>query len=348
MWTLPPDPSNEAERLAALKALAILDTPSDERFDRLTYLARTLYRADVAFLSFIDSDCQWMKSVTSEEISVSIDRKLSVCQLIISTGEPLMSPDLKSDPRFEGHPTVPLLSLRFYAGVPLIIAPDLAIGTLCVMRREPETGDEAFDFTPLQALAAIAVDALELWRRNAELAQESRIDTLTGLANRRGFDEALARAASRCRRTGEPLALLAIDIDRFKSINDLAGHAHGDAVLRQVGRTLAQAKCRLDDIAARPGGEEFAIILPACGLTGALKAAERIRAALAEAAIVRPDGGSLTASIGVATLSEPDIDERRLTEAADAALYRAKRAGRNRIECPDGASQAAGEEMARG
>ncbi|WP_246565038.1 GGDEF domain-containing protein [Ancylobacter sonchi] len=309
----------------------MMDSPGDERFDRLTWLAQHLYEADVAFLSFIDEHRQWMKSLSAPLVGTQIDRKLSVCQHIISTGKPLMSPDLKTDPRFDGHPVVPKIPLRFYAGVPLIAAPDLAIGSLCVMRREAAAEDEAFDFSPLEALAAIAVDAVALAQRNEELAAESRIDALTGLANRRGFDDALLRAAGICNRSGEPLSALLIDIDRFKTINDQLGHLAGDMVLRRVGEALSSVKLRQGDMVARFGGEEFVMLLPGSGLAGAMEVAARVRTRLIEAGIPRPESGMVTVSIGVAAQPGDAIDGLELIARADAALYAAKRAGRDRV-----------------
>ncbi|MBS7589002.1 sensor domain-containing diguanylate cyclase [Ancylobacter defluvii] len=331
MWQVPPQPVNETERLAVLEACRMMDSPGDERFDRLTWLAQHLYEADVAFLSFIDEHRQWMKSLSAPLVGTSIDRKLSVCQHIISTGAPLMSPDLKTDPRFTGHPVVPQIPLRFYAGVPLIAAPDLAIGSLCVMRRAPAGADEPFDFSPLEALAAIAVDAVALAQRNEELAAETRIDALTGLANRRGFDDALLRAASDCNRRSEPLSALLIDIDRFKTINDQLGHLAGDMVLRRVGEALAGVALRKGDTVARFGGEEFVMLLPGSDLTGAMEVAARVRGRLIAAGIPRPESAIVTVSIGVAAQPGNAIDGLDLIARADAALYAAKRAGRDRI-----------------
>lgn len=333
MWQIPEDPANEADRLAVLEACRILDTPSDERFDRITWLARRSYDADVAFLSFMDSSHQWVKAATPDASVPTIERRQSVCQHVISTHAPLVSPDLKTDPRFAGHPTIPRLSMRFYAGVPLLVGGDIAIGSLCVMSETGRDLADTFDFEPLQKLAAIAVDTVELWRRNDELAHQSRRDALTGLANRRGFDDALGRVVGRCRRTGEELALLMIDLDRFKSINDEAGHLAGDVVLRRVGEVLGAAPLRTGDVVARFGGEEFAVLLPGSRLQDAAAVAARLRAALAGAAVPRPDGGSVTASIGVAAQIADEIDPLALISAADAALYRAKHAGRDRVAC---------------
>jgi diguanylate cyclase (GGDEF)-like protein len=167
-------------------------------------------------------------------------------------------------------------------------------------------------------------------RQLADLALASRRDALTGLPNRRAFEEDLAREVARAARAGTPLSVVALDVDRFKSVNDAHGHAAGDAVLRAVARRAAGA-VRAGDLLARLGGEEFGILLPGAELARAVDAAERVRAALA-AAPVEAAGRALavTASFGCAALL-PDEPPDALVARADARLYDAKRAGRNRV-----------------
>ncbi len=330
MWHVPPPPTNEPQRLAVLQACDIMDTPREERFDRVARLAQRFYEADVAFIGFIDDQHQWMKAVTPGFIGSSIDRKQSVCQVMVSSGKPLVVGDLHTDERFQGHPAVPHMPLHFYAGVPLVMAPDLVIGSLCILRERPGSAD-GFDIQPLQELAAITVDEVELRRLNQELTRMTRVDALTGLANRRGFDEALERAEQRCRRTGETLSVMMIDIDYFKALNDSFGHQGGDAALQAVGALLAEAIVRQDDTIARYGGEEFAAILSGSDAVGALRVAERIRMGLSKAAIPHPRTGSVTVSIGISACPGPVIDCTRMIAEADAALYEAKRSGRNSI-----------------
>ena len=157
---------------------------------------------------------------------------------------------------------------------------------------------------------------------------------MTGLANRRGFDDALAREWRRCARSGLPLSLVLLDIDLFKRFNDAYGHVAGDACLRQVAEAFARHAKRPGDLAARYGGEEFALILPESDAGGSFRVGESVQRALRELAIPHEGSslGCVTASIGIATLS-PDIDEnpQTLVRAADAMLYEAKREGRNAI-----------------
>lgn len=299
MWTLPKPPENEAERLNILMARNIMDSNRDERFDRLTRLATRIYDADVAFMGLVDADFQWMKSISSDTLAPCVPRRDSVCNLIIESGRPMVIGDLKTDPRLEGHPLLPFLTMRFYAGVPLIAEKGTVLGTFCVMRREASDA-EAFDVEPLQELAAIGMDAIELWRLTQELRRKSEIDALTGLPNRGHFDEAIERAVRRSHRTQASLSLLMIDIDHFKQINDSAGHQEGDRVLERLGALLAKAPHRPLDTVARYGGEEFAIILPDTDETGARAVAEKVRAALAAEAMPHPSGKPVTVSIGLA------------------------------------------------
>jgi len=166
---------------------------------------------------------------------------------------------------------------------------------------------------------------------NAQLVEEvteaARSDALTGLLNRRGFDERFAVELARARRQGERLSLLIGDLDRFKELNDAWGHQEGDEVLRVVGDTITET-ARESDAAARIGGEEFAILLPDTDEQGAYLAAERLRAAVQHACAHLPNG--VTISVGVATFPQHGREGDSLMRAADGAVYMAKQLGRDR------------------
>ncbi|MET0744139.1 MAG: diguanylate cyclase [Microvirga sp.] len=331
MFTEPAPPANETERLSFLYACGILDTPQDERFDRVTRLATRIYGADLAFLAFTDDRYLWMKSVAGAGVETWMGRNNSVCQFVIASGKPLVIGDLRTDPLVRDHPIIPHLPFRFYAGVPLMTDDGAAVASLCVLRREAQD-PEAFDLSPLSDLGALAMDELELFRRNRDLSLLADTDGLTGIANRRGFDTALERAIRRARRTETPLSLLLLDLDHFKRLNDTLGHGAGDDVLRRFGGILAAAARRPDDTAARYGGEEFALILPDTDADGAAEVARLVRDGLAAALIPHPGGidDRVTVSIGIATAHTLDLpDPVALTARADAALYLAKRAGRD-------------------
>jgi len=169
---------------------------------------------------------------------------------------------------------------------------------------------------------------------NRELEAISRKDALSGLANRRGFDEALDLEWRRAERARAPLALVLADIDRFKAYNDALGHPAGDAGIRRVARALAAVACRAGDLVARYGGEEFAILLPGLDAEQAAERAEAMRAAIGALALAHPRSPTrrMTASFGVAAaVPRAALAPERLVAAADAALYRAKEAGRDRV-----------------
>jgi len=171
---------------------------------------------------------------------------------------------------------------------------------------------------------------------NARLEQLSLSDPLTGLANRRCFDETEDLEFRRAQRAGLPLSLLLCDVDFFKRYNDTYGHAQGDLCLQQVATALQQVVVRPGDLVARIGGEEFAVLLPATDLSGAAAMAERLRQAVTALAIAHAGSeaaGYVTLSIGYAALSDATPDFATLMDHADRALYRAKSLGRNR-SCP--------------
>ena len=190
------------------------------------------------------------------------------------------------------------------------------------------------------ALGLTAANALHRSQR-AEFAQKLILrqllstDAMTGIANRRRFDETLAHEWRRCQRGGAPLSLLMIDVDHFKAYNDYCGHPQGDACLRQVARLLTGVARRPGDLVARYGGEEFVCLLPEVGPAGALALANRIAAALRDASIDHPRspaGPRLTLSIGVATARQFPGEPESLVAVADKLLYAAKAAGRNQVK----------------
>jgi diguanylate cyclase (GGDEF)-like protein len=165
----------------------------------------------------------------------------------------------------------------------------------------------------------------------ARLTRQAQTDALTGLANRRAFDERLDDEVDHARRLGTHVAFVIADLDNFKSINDRYGHQTGDEVLRRVGRAFAEAVRELD-LPGRYGGEEIALVLPGTNLSGARALAEKIRKTLEELHVTTPDGDpfQVTASFGAACFPAQSSVE-NLVAAADAALYEAKRTGKNRV-----------------
>jgi diguanylate cyclase (GGDEF)-like protein len=224
-------------------------------------------------------------------------------------------------------------------GVPVLSSPLKPIGdttqNLGVMSiardGEPFTQADHDLFKYLIGQAASSVENVALH----ELVSEQAVtDELTGLANNRAFRDVAKNEAARARRFGHPLSLLMLDVDDFKKVNDTYGHPQGDEVLRRIGEIL-RFESRGIDAPARYGGEEFAVALPETGADGAMEVAERIRARIEseEVPFLDRDGVlRISASLGVATLPDSARDVRALVAAADAALYSAKRAGKNRVE----------------
>lgn len=218
---------------------------------------------------------------------------------------------------------------RTHDGVPLIL-----IGTepSTSARRRDALAVRAFDYfempAELESLLLRAKQLIAIRQTIDRLRTESGLDYLTGLANRRRFRSALTREVERWRRYSVPCALILLDIDHLKVINDKFGHPVGDQVIRQTADILIQCS-RDNDTAARMGGEEFALLLAGVTEDKAIKAAERLRAILANQPV---EGvGGFTVSIGVAGCPAHADSERKLYAASDAALYLAKNQGRNQV-----------------
>ena len=205
------------------------------------------------------------------------------------------------------------------------------VGVVSIARAGQDFDDAEYDlFAYLTGQAAVSIENVDL---HEMVRIQAVTDELTGLFNLRHFHESLDGEIERSRRFGQPVGLMMLDIDNFKTVNDTYGHQQGDLVLIEVGRVL-RALSRDIDEPARYGGEEMAVILPQTDVAGAELLAERMRAALEGIEIDRLDGGGrlrVTASFGVASLPANASDKDSLIAEADAALYRAKRTGKNRV-----------------
>jgi diguanylate cyclase (GGDEF)-like protein len=248
--------------------------------------------------------------------------------LLDSTGD--------ADEPIERHPVRAQVGDVYAMAVPLLARLGRGrsleqVGVVSIARAGNDFDDSEYDlFAYLTGQAAVSIENVDL---HEMVRIQAVTDELTGLYNLRHFHETLDGEIERSRRFGQPVGLMLLDIDNFKSVNDTYGHQQGDLVLIEVGRVL-RALSRDIDEPARYGGEEMSVILPQTDVAGAELLAERMRAAVAGIEIERLDGGGrlqVTASFGVASLPANAEDKDSLIAEADAALYRAKRAGKNRV-----------------
>jgi len=323
-----PLPFNEAQRLAVLEAYQVLDSEPEQAFDDLTTLASAVCRAPIALISLVDSHRQWFKSRVGLG-AAETPREVAFCShAILRPGQTMEVPDALEDRRFARNPLVTgAPHIRFYAGAPMVTPQGLPVGTVCVIDHEPRRL-QSLERQALESLARNVVTQLELRQARASLEHDSLTDALTGMWNRRAFERRLQEEWMRHRRTGRPVSLLSLDIDRFKSINDRFGHPAGDAVLARVAEVLRHG-IRLSDLAARLGGEEFAVLLPETDAASAAVVGEKLRRLVQEA---HWPLAPVTVSVGVASaLPNDQGDPNVMLAQADRALYVAKERGRNQV-----------------
>lgn len=327
---LPPD---ERERLRALAELHVLDSEAEEAFDRVARLAARVFGVPTALVSFVDRERQWFKACYGFDVRQT-DRRVSFCAHAILGDAVFEVPDATADPRFADNPLVTGdHHVRYYAGAPLRLASGHAVGTVCLLDVVPRAPLDADARATLADLAAVVVDALQLrTERRALVAAKHEIerlaahDPLTGALNRRGLMERFEGALALARRTGAPLAVLVLDLDGFKEVNDRLGHDAGDALLVAVAHRL-RGVVRDHDLVARLGGDEFVAVLQAADAAAARVVAERLVVELARPVALGDHRVAVRASVGVAAFPEAGEDALELLRAGDAAMYAAKRAG---------------------
>jgi diguanylate cyclase (GGDEF)-like protein len=252
----PPTPADEQSRLLRLRALDLLDTNPDERFDRLTRMAQRLFDVPIALVSLVDTDRQWFKSRQGLDADET-PRDISFCGHTILGDETMVIPNAPLDERFCNNPLVvndP--DIRFYAGCPVRAPDGSRIGTFCIIDRRPRELSRE-DKTMLRDLAKMV-------EREIASIELATIDELTGLTNRRGFKIIGTQALAACRRAERPASMLAVDLDHFKEINDRHGHATGDWALVEMAGIL-KSIYRESDLIARLGGDEFCALLTGTG-----------------------------------------------------------------------------------
>ncbi len=317
-------PINEAERIRALESYNILDTGEDENFERIVRMARTALDTPIGLISFVDRKRQWFKTHQGMA-AMETPRAVSFCAHAILDDNVMVVEDATKDERFADNPLVTCENgIRFYAGAPLIAPDGHRLGTLCLIDSVPRHIDDRGK-NLLKDMAAQVVAEMEL-------RKIAGVDPLTGLYTRRMIDEMARREFARGIRQSQPITYALLDADKFKSVNDRFGHTAGDAVLRTLGATVAPIM-RAHDHLGRFGGEEFLVVLPNTPLNRALPVLERMRKTVEGLKIPELNGDGVSVSIGAAELSPQDASFEKILARADAALYRAKASGRNRVEC---------------
>lgn len=345
MTTPPALSPDEPMRLRAVRELGLVDTPLEERFERLTRLAKSMLGMEIAAISLVEADRQFFKSIQGLDVC-GTSRDVSFCGHTILGEDLLVIPDAASDARFADNPLVTgPPHIASYAAAPLRSPDGFKVGSLCVIDSSPREFCDA-DLQNLRDLAAFAELELRSAAANAvqadlmeKVAVERRralVDPLTRMWNRAGILQLAEDVMGAARdaegdEDGAGAAVILVDLDRFKQINDGLGHSAGDEVLQSAARRLLSA-VRETDAVGRLGGDEFLCVLSACeSAEQAERVAERARVRITESPIVTGAGPvTLTATLGVCFMPSGGAAEvKHLIDAADVAMYDAKRAGRN-------------------
>ncbi|WP_417615147.1 diguanylate cyclase domain-containing protein [Oceanisphaera sp.] len=313
----PKIPADEAQRLETLRALKILDSAPEERFDRLTRMAKRMFGVPIALVSIIDSDRQWFKSAQGLD-ATETPRDLSFCGHAILGEGLFLIPDAIEDERFHDNPLVTEApNIRFYAGCPLRVANGHKMGTLCLIDDKPRVMDEE-DQQLLRDLAAMA-------EQEIAALQLATLDELTAISNRRGFISLAQHALAMCRRHRQSATLVFFDLDDFKPINDTFGHAEGDIALIAFANLL-RASFRESDVFARVGGDEFVVLLTGTGEEYIQLVLKRFQRAVDQYNTEAARGYDLKYSAGYAIQKSDDSsDIETLMARADALQYEQKK-----------------------
>ncbi len=313
----PDYPPNEAERLHALRALAILDSSHEERFDRVTRMAKRLFGVPISLVSLVDENRQWFKSAQGIDASET-SREISFCGHAINQEGLFIIPNTLKDERFHDNPLVTdAPNIRFYAGYPLKLRQGINIGTLCLIDSKPREMDEE-DRQLLQDLG-------EMIEQEIKSIQLATLDSLTMISNRRGFLTLVDHSLKICRRKALPSSLLLFDLNKFKEINDTYGHHEGDIALVSFAQIMLDS-FRDCDVIARLGGDEFVVLLIDSDEERIGVVLDRFEAATANANKTSNKPYDIAYSVGVAHFAhDTDNPIEEMIQAADAAMFKDKR-----------------------
>lgn len=309
----PDIPQDEEVRIKALRSLNVLDTPSEERFDRLTRLAKRMFNVPIALVSLVDENRQWFKSCIGLDVSET-PRDISFCGHAILGNEIFIIPDAAKDERFSDNPLVlnePYI--RFYAGCPLRYLDGSMLGTLCIIDTQPRVLNKE----DLEALKDLA----ELAEHELMAVQLATLDELTKISNRRGFIKLAQHGLDMCARHNISASIVFFDLNEFKSINDTFGHAEGDAALIAFSDQI-KSSFRNSDVFGRLGGDEFAVLLTDTSLEPVEKTISRFRNSIEQYNKKSDRGYKISFSEGIVAIDhENNISLESLLSQADSLMY---------------------------
>lgn len=332
----------ETRRLKALADYQILDTQKDAAFDEIVEAVSLICDTPIAVVNFIDRDRQWFKSEKGLGVQET-PRDISICVHALLQPGIFVVPDTTQDARFVNNPLVTgEPHLRFYAGAVLKSQDGYPLGTLCALDYEPRELTQRQRFA-LQALANQVMAHMELMRSHRiqealirelqttrqELEALSSTDSLTGLLNRRAFDQRFQQEVAMIKRGAPSGALMLIDLDNFKHINDTYGHQGGDHVMVRF-IALCRRVFRQYDVISRWGGDEFMVMLPRTTPSEATHVARRLHQQLATTPMLTNSTVPLycTVSVGICAVTSTSTMDTCLS-MTDALLYQVKKEGRN-------------------
>jgi len=313
----PDIPQDEEARLKALRSLNVLDTPSEERFDRLTRLAKRMFNVPIALVSLVDENRQWFKSCIGLDVSET-PRDISFCGHAILGNEIFIIPDAAKDERFSDNPLVlnePYI--RFYAGCPLRYLDSSMLGTLCIIDTQPRVLNKE----DLEALKDLA----ELAEHELMAVQLATLDELTKISNRRGFIKLAQHGLHMCARHNISASIVFFDLNEFKSINDTFGHAEGDLALIAFSDQI-KSSFRNSDVFGRIGGDEFAVLLTDTSLEPVGKTISRFQDSIEQYNKKSDRGYDISFAEGIVDIDhEKNLPLESLLSQADSLMYDKKR-----------------------
>jgi diguanylate cyclase (GGDEF)-like protein/PAS domain S-box-containing protein len=333
------DSIKEMKHLMDFSTLMREETRKDELIEHMAQVLKNTFAPDILAVLMLDKEKNVL-DVALRDPPIPVDELLraetildpSLCR-VMRTGHEHIVRDINRDPSCSC--LLYKIEKGGYVCFPIIAGGATAGVVLMIKKEEDHWGSEerlglVSTYVGMAAAALHRVQLMDITRRAAVT------DSLTGVYNRRFFDEMLEKQMALARRHNEPLGLLIADLDHFKDFNDTCGHLAGDHLLQQVARILKNS-IRSSDVLTRYGGEEFAIIMPTTDITGALDKAEKIRQGVESTNfddVVPGQSFKMTISIGTASFPMHGTEYDTLVGAADKALYKAKRGGRNRVEKP--------------